>query len=55
MLLHFFCVQIKKKKKEKRKRSTYWPSQFWGQKGKQTFYCLGLMQDFSDRILLLLM
>ena len=35
MILHFFCVRCKKRKK---KRSTYRPSQFSGQKGKQTFY-----------------
>ena len=35
MILHFFN-QIKKKKKKK-KRLTYKPSQFSGQKGKQTF------------------
>ena len=38
MILHIMCVQIKKKKK----RSTYRPSQFSGQKSKQTFYFLGL-------------
>ena len=28
-----------------KKKSTYLPSQFSGQKGKQTFYFLGLMED----------
>ena len=38
-ILHFFNIQILKRKK---KRSTYWPSQFSGQKGKQIFIFLGL-------------
>ena len=32
MILHFFCVHLKNKK------STYRPSQFSDQKGKQIFY-----------------
>ena len=40
----FLVSRLKKgKKKKKKKRSTYWPSQFSGQKGKQTFSFLGLM------------
>ena len=60
IILGFSCVQNIKKnknknnkkktkqKKNKKPRSTYRPSQFSGQKGKQTFYFLGRNDNESD-------
>ena len=42
MVLHFFCIQIFFFK------STYRPSWFSDQKGKQIFYFLGLVSDKTD-------
>ena len=39
----FFCVQIKQTKQKKKKKMIYRPSRFSGEKGKQTFYFLGLI------------
>ena len=45
MILHFFCVQSYKTNKQT--KSTYLPSRFSGQKGKQIFYFLGLLFKVS--------
>ena len=44
-MIYTACLQHPDLKKKKKKRLTYQPSQFSGQKGKQTFIFLGPM-DF---------
>ena len=49
LYLHFCNIHIRGKKKKRKKKSTYQPSQFSGQKAKQTLIFLGLMygRDFG--------
>ena len=42
--MHFCNILIKQQQQQQQQKwSTYWPSQFSGQKGKQTFIFLGLI------------
>ena len=53
--MYFFCIRIKiNYKKKKKKESTYRPSWFSGQKGKQTFYFLGLIKTPKALLFVLL-
>ena len=47
------CPDLKKKKEgKKEKKSTYRPSRFSGQKGKRTFYFLGLRSECTNNVTL---